>query len=557
MIGIFLSCIIVSFTLIVYGKILLNFFKKSKFYLNENFSEYGLFGIIFLSFISLFSNFFFSISIFFNNLILIGAFIYGYYYINFNKNFFYTIILSALLSTLLITLNNINRPDAGLYHLPYISILNNEKIIIGLSNLHSRFGHTSIIQYTSSVFNNSLLKDNGVTIPLAFCIVYFLIYLKDKLFFLLKKKADLTQIYFLFLILIFSFYSFSNYSEYGNDAPAFVFFFLTTIIYLINNNSENNLTHNDQKIIISAIFAIFNKIFFLFIFLIPLFIILTKYKNILKKKLFFIFIFIFITIWFVKNILISSCLIYPIKITCFKNTLWYNELETTNSQISSEAWAKAWIDQEKPIINMEEFKENFLWLETWKKKHLQKINEKFTPFVIFNIFFIFFIFLKKKRGIHLHKSKLNLKKIIIILSINIIGILFWFLKFPIYRYGAAYLACFISALSVIILYLSFDKINLNKNIIKVSVFLGIFLFASVNLKRIVKNFNNSYNQYPWPKIYSLSFDNIPKEKISIKNNQQIIYYKSISECMYSALTPCTHEEKKIQYKDFFKYKIFL
>jgi len=119
------------------------------------------------------------------------------------------------------------------------------------------------------------------------------------------------------------------------------------------------------------------------------------------------------------------------------------------------------------------------------------------------------------------------------------------------------LACFVSALSVIILYLSFDKINLNKNIIKVSVFLGIFLFASVNLKRIVKNFNNSYNQYPWPKIYSLSFDNIPKEKISIKNNQQIIYYKSKSECMYSTSAPCTHEEKKIQYKVFYKYKMFL
>jgi uncharacterized protein YebE (UPF0316 family) len=152
---------------------------------------------------------------------------------------------------------------------------------------------------------------------------------------------------------------------------------------------------------------------------------------------------------------------------------------------------------------------------------------------------------------------LNLKKIIIILSINIVGILFWFLKFPIYRYGAAYLACFVSALSVIILYLSFDKINLNKNIIKFSVFLCIILFVSVNLKRIVINFNYSYNQYPWPKIYSLSFDNIAKEKISIKNNQKIVYYKSKSECMYSTLTPCTHEEKKIQYKDFFKYKMFL
>jgi hypothetical protein len=557
MIGIFLSCIIVSFTLIVYGKILLNFFEKTKFYLNENFSEYGLFGIIFLSFISLLINFFFSISVFFNNLILIGAFIYAYYYMNFNKNFFYTIILSAFLSTLLIALNNINRPDAGLYHLPYISILNSEKIIIGLSNLHSRFGHISIMQYTSSIFNNSLLKDNGVTIPLALCIVYFLIYLKNKLFFLLKKKADLTQLYFLFLILIFCFYSFSNYSEYGNDAPAFVYFFLTTIIYLINNNSEKNLTYNDQKIIISAIFVVFNKVFFLFIFLIPLSIILSKYKKVLKTKIFFLFIFIFLLIWFIKNILVSSCLIYPIKITCFKNTAWYNELETTNTQVSSEAWAKAWIDQEEPRINMEEFKENFRWFETWKKKHLKKINEKFTPFLIFNIIFVLLIFFKRKNGIRLHKSKLNLKKIIIILSINIVGILFWFLKFPIYRYGAAYLACFVSALSVIILYLSFDKINLNKNIIKFSVFLCIILFVSVNLKRIVINFNYSYNQYPWPKIYSLSFDNIAKEKISIKNNQKIIYYKSKSECMYSTLTPCTHEEKKIQYKDFFKYKMFL
>ena len=32
-----------------------------------------------------------------------------------------------------------------LYHLPYTSILNNEKIIIGLSNIHFRFAHTSIV----------------------------------------------------------------------------------------------------------------------------------------------------------------------------------------------------------------------------------------------------------------------------------------------------------------------------------------------------------------------------------------------------------------------------
>lgn len=59
MINIFVSCTIVSFTLIVYGKLLLSLFKETKSDLDNNFSEYGLFGIIFISFISLFANFFF------------------------------------------------------------------------------------------------------------------------------------------------------------------------------------------------------------------------------------------------------------------------------------------------------------------------------------------------------------------------------------------------------------------------------------------------------------------------------------------------------------------
>ena len=50
------------------------------------------------------------------------------------------------------------RPDAGLYHLPYISILNENKIIIGLSNIHFEFGHVSILQYLSAIYNNFLMR---------------------------------------------------------------------------------------------------------------------------------------------------------------------------------------------------------------------------------------------------------------------------------------------------------------------------------------------------------------------------------------------------------------
>jgi len=556
MINIFVSCTIVSFTLIVYGKLLLSLFKETKSDLDNNFSEYGLFGIIFISFISLFANFFFSINILFNNLILIAGFIYGYFYINFNKKFFYIIILSSLFSTLLISLNNINRPDAGLYHLPYVSILNNEKIIIGLSNLHSRFGLISITQYASSVFNNSLLNDNGILIPLALCSVFFLIYLTDKLFSILKKKSDLIIFFFLFFLLIFSFYSFSNYSEYGNDVPAFIYFFLTMIIYLNTNNLKKEFTYDDKKIVITSVFAVFNKVFFILIALIPLLIIFTKYKNFFKNKKFSFFIIIFLGMWISKNILVSSCVLYPIKITCIKNLSWYNEREIINTHISGEAWAKAWIDQDEPRINLEEYNKGFEWFKTWSKKHLKKVNEKFTPFILFNIIFVFILFLKYQKKIYFYKSKQTLRKFKKILLLNIAGVLFWFIKFPIYRYGAAYLACFISGISVLILYFFNTKINLNRNLIKILICFSIFLFVSVNIKRIIKNFDHVYNQYPWPKIYSFSFENIAELKIPIKDDKKIIYYRSTAECMYTIYSPCTHEEKSINYKEILGYKIF-
>jgi hypothetical protein len=557
MINIFLSCVIVSFILIVYGKWLLNLFKEKSSDLDDNFSEYGLFGIIFVSFISLFANFFFPINILFNNLILITGLIYSYFNINFNKKFFCTIIISSFFSTLLIILNNVNRPDAGLYHLPYVSILNNEKIIIGLSNLHSRFGTISVIQYASSVFNNSLLNDNGVVIPLAFCAVFFLIYLTDKLFFLLNKKSNLIIFFFLFLLLIFSFYSFSNYSEYGNDVPAFIYFFLTIIIYLNTNILKNKFTFDDKKLIITSIFVVLNKVFFILIVIIPILIILKKHKIFLEKKFFSFFIILFLGMWFLKNILVSSCILYPIKITCIKNLSWYNEKEIINTHVSGEAWAKAWVDQDEPRINQEEYNKDFKWLKTWSKKHLKKINEKFTPFIIFNIIFISILFLKyPKKNIYFYKSEPTFKKTKIILLLSGTGVLFWFMKFPLYRYGAAYLACFICSVSVLILYFFNKKINMSKNLTRVIIFFSIFLFISFNIKRVIKNFDYVYSQYPWPKIYSFSSENIAEIKIPVKYNKKIIYYKSKTECMYTIYSPCTHEEKNINYKVQLGYKIF-
>ena len=66
---------------------------------------------------------------------------------------------------LIISLDNTNRPDAGLYHLPYINILNESNLIVGISNIHFRYGHISIIQYISAIYNNIFFSNNGILVP--------------------------------------------------------------------------------------------------------------------------------------------------------------------------------------------------------------------------------------------------------------------------------------------------------------------------------------------------------------------------------------------------------
>ena len=124
------------------------------------FLSIDFFASILISFVALLLNFIFSLNQYLNSILLL---ISSYIIIKnrnvyFGKKYLLFSSISALIITLLITESNTYRPDAGLYHLPFINILNYEKIIFGLSNLHFRFGHISIIQYYSAISNNILFR---------------------------------------------------------------------------------------------------------------------------------------------------------------------------------------------------------------------------------------------------------------------------------------------------------------------------------------------------------------------------------------------------------------
>ena len=136
--------------------------------INKNHYESGLYGLIVISIITFITNFFFKISSFVSILILITPVLFIIKDIlPQRKKIILNSIILGLISSLIMYYDNTNRPDAGLYHLPIISMLNESKIILGSANLHFRFAHGSIIQNFSSLYNIYFLSLNFITMSFA------------------------------------------------------------------------------------------------------------------------------------------------------------------------------------------------------------------------------------------------------------------------------------------------------------------------------------------------------------------------------------------------------
>ena len=265
------------------------------FYKGRTIKAYSLqltFGLIIISFIALTLNFFVPLNELNNSILILLSLIIIIIRKKdfFNKNFVYFCLFSTALIFLLITKSNVYRPDAGLYHLPYINLLNEEKIIIGSSNLHFRFGHTSIIQYLSAVTNNLIFSINGIVFAGALIASAVIINFSSNLFHYLKIKKLNFHFFFLFSIFIFIIYKMNRYGEYGNDAPAHFVMFLLVSEIIKNLESKNNISKNIPNYLTLAMFVIMNKVILITSILFPL-ILFTK-KNFLnclinKKTIFF------------------------------------------------------------------------------------------------------------------------------------------------------------------------------------------------------------------------------------------------------------------------------
>ena len=521
------------------------FFEKKKTSNLKNFSEKTIIGFIYFSLLSLIINFFAPLSVVTNSIIIFIIFlIFLFKKKKFKKIDMLILILSIFFCFFIIIFDTIFRPDAGLYHLPFVKILNEEKIIFGLANLHSRFAHVSIIQYSSAINNNFFLGDIGILIPLVsiYCFLTFY-FLGDVLNFLQdknKKNINYLSVLFSSLILIYISYKVNRYGEFGNDAIGHLLFFYL-ISKLINCEKFDYLNFN--RIYLISVFAILNKFALVFSILIPVYIFF-------KKKISFRLATLSIPtlllcLWILRSVIVSGCIIYPQINTCFTDLEWSNKKSIIHIGEVSEAWAKDWPNRTIENISMGEYNKKFNWLETWYNNHFKKIIKILIPYLIL-LLFIYIYFkskIKKKYSFNIDSYNFYLP-----ILVSLIGSIFFFLKFPIYRYGYSYLiSLFILCLIFLIRSYNLEKVK------KLSYFVICIFFISFIFKQTDRYVKFYKIRNFVPEIY-----NSKKQHETIQVNEFSFYNLSlIGSCKYDAnlCTPYRNDKLKINNK--FSYKFFV
>ena len=189
--------------------------------------------------------------------------------IEFLKNIILHSLLISAIATIFISFDNVNRPDAGIYHLPYVRMINDFKIIIGSANFNPLFGTISIFQYISAIFNNYTFKDVGVTIPHALVGIYFIDYFLRNFFF--KSENDLFYKLFIFALASYFFIEMNRYSDYGNDTPAHLYlFYLLSLLIKKDFSLENK--ENFKLFALIDLFCFLNRPFLILSLLLTIFI---------------------------------------------------------------------------------------------------------------------------------------------------------------------------------------------------------------------------------------------------------------------------------------------
>jgi len=147
----------------------------------------------------------------------------------------------------------------------------------------------------------------------------------------------------------------------------------------------------------------------------------------------------FVVFLLIKNIINTGCFFYPVSKKICLDLSW-SDKEVEERAVQSEAWAKDWPSRDTSKFKdySKDYNENFNWLKYWSKNHLYVVLKNIRIFlapILLALFILNLISISRKR------TNPNLDNFDPILLISLLGVLFWFIKAPLYRRICLYCFC--------------------------------------------------------------------------------------------------------------------
>ncbi len=504
------------FSVIGYGILLRKFVGQS---ITNSVGYSGIYGIFFITFISYFINYFTPIYASVNILIhFFGIILFFYFY---KKKFIFTknelfLLFVVILFSFLFILSAKPHDDFPYYHFPYINMLNNDSLQIGMGNFNHGFRTHSSIFYFSSTFYLPLINYELIHLGSAFFLIFANL--------ILLKKFTVDKNNYSKFILILSVLSFAliniffyRIGEHGVDRSAQILIILLVLEMLIIFNFKiiklKNITNLIILIILSASLKPIYFIYFLFFFL---FIYYSRKKlkliqEVIKSKI-FILSTVFILFVISVNFLNTGCLIYPLTFTCSDHFAWSIPIDQVNQMNQHyNLWSKAGTTPNFQVVNPEEYLKDFKWVSNWLDLYFfNKVSDYLLGLLIL-LLFVFLILFKSSKNKFIFTKYLPVYLVIVILFLE------WFFHHPALRYGGYHLIAllFFIPFSGYLSRKTFSNKELYGRIFLITVLVAT-IFVVRNFQRISKEhkiynynlvFNPSYNkQFENYSIYSKIID---------------------------------------------------
>lgn len=369
--------------------------------------------------------------------------------------------------------------DAGLYHLNHQEWLRTNKIVFGLVNSHFRFGFSSISEWISANFwiNNNLIflhYLNLVFIVFFFQLIFSNIFIqKDSI-----HKKTFTGILIVGILDNFGLNGgkngFIEIEAIGKFDTVFaILFFISTLLIIDLHKNSYSSKEEVFTIALMTLFTFQYRIFGIMIIILFLFILFKKGLLLETLKHSYILITFFIA-WIIKNLINTSCLIYPIELTCLEFSFSPTQNASTNIALSDIR------NVHKPLLD----NDIQTWFMTWVERDINETVLKNFIFTLTILLIFSFFFLKRNFEVKNNFSILNL--------FTLFSLLVWIISAPGIRLGIGV---------ILLLYVAIpDLINRNKSKYKfidskkflvTLFFTTIFLVPQIdNYKVLIENISN-------------------------------------------------------------------